>query len=139
MNTNKDIDSVFEEEITEVELDKVNVDSKGTEIDINDDYKTAREKIMMAIIRSSETLDTATREAKTAPSPRSIEACASISKSLNESTKNLMDLHKEIRGLENSKDKEVADETNKNVKSSLTALLKEINDKEENQANQNLQ
>jgi hypothetical protein len=142
----KDINQVFGEgeevtEVTEVELDKVEVNSKGTKDDVQDDYRTAREKIMQSIIRSSEVLDTATTEAKTAPSPRSIEVCAGMAKALNESTKSLMDLHKEIRGLEQEKeeDKQTSDKTNGNIKTSLTSLLEEIENSKSTEKERTLQ
>jgi len=127
----KDINDVFEEnpeEVTQIELDEVKVNSSGTDLDIASDYVLAREKVITSIIRSSQVLDTATVEALTAPSPRVLEAFSAISKNLNDSTKNLIELHEKFRQVEKEEtqtqnEKGVSEAT---VKTTLSSLLQEI-------------
>jgi hypothetical protein len=131
----KDIDEVFgdAEDVTEIVLEEVKVTSNGTAHDIAADYVVAREKIIRSIIRSSAVMDTATVEAMTAPSPRAIEAVASIAKNLNAATENLMKLHEKFRNIENVEktiEGEVCDSKD-NVKMTLSSLLKEIKNEED--------
>ena len=130
----KSIDELFEpsgeQEEIEITLEEVNVVSNGTKLDILDDYKFAREKIILSIVRASEVLTEAVKETKMSPGPRAIEAAAAIVKNLNECTEKLMILHEKIRKI----DSESSDEINKNdekinsntIKSTLSELLKNI-------------
>lgn len=135
----KPIDEVFDgnpEEITQIELDEVKVASNGTGTDMAHDYVLAREKIVMSIVRSSQVLDTATTEALTAPSPRALEAFSAISKNLNDSTKNLMELHEKFRSVEKEETQsEKGDDATNTVKTTLSSLLQEISMENKNSMN----
>ena len=130
----KDINDVFneDEQITEVELDEIKVDSKGTATDISEDYNFVRENLIRSIVRGSELIDESVREAKTSPSARAIEAASGAVKTLTEASKSLLDLHEKIRNIEKEKPAEhieggCALNGDKIVlKSTLTELIKQI-------------
>ena len=139
----KDINDVFEDDanLTEVELDEVKVDSKGTAADISEDYNFVRENLIRSIVRGSELIDESVREAKTAPSARAIEAASGAVKTLTEASKSLLDLHEKIRNIEKEKPTDeiqggCALNGDKIVlKSTLTDLIKQI-DQEDQVSNQ---
>lgn len=130
----KDINDVFEDDgnLTEIELDEVNVESKGTATDISDDYNFVREKLIKSIVRGSELIDESVREAKGSPSARAIEAASGAVKTLTEASKSLLDLHEKIRSIEKEKPSESPEElddlNNDKIvlRSTLTDLIKQI-------------
>ena len=130
----KTLDQVFKtpqeemvEEITEIELEDINVVSNGTKLDIDSDYMLAREKIITSIIRSAEVLDEAVKEVKMSASPRNIEAASSIVKNLNDSTLTLLSLHDKFRDIEHVAEIETDDSVG--IKTSLTEILNQIENK----------
>ena len=127
------------EEITEVELDKVEVKSQGSTLDISEDYEFVREKLIKSIVRGSELIDTATREAKTTPSARAVESASGAVKVLTEVSKSLIDLHEKIRKIEqeryasaSSENGEIQDDAGIVLKSTLSQLLEQIEEEENN-------
>ncbi len=126
-----DIKEIFEEEfIEEIKLDEVNVDSKGSSIDIAEDYSFVREKLIRSIVRGSEIIDEATREAKTAPTARAIESASGAVRALTEVSKSLIDLHEKIRNIERERytadGTEIQDDAGIVLKTTLSELLEQI-------------
>jgi len=135
----KKAEDIFEsdEEIKEVQLDEVKVDSKGTSIDMAEDYNFVREKLIKSIVRGSEIIDEATKEAKTVPSARAIESASGAVKALTDVSKALIELHEKMRSIEKerynktSQDGEpIGDDAGVLLKSTLSDLLKSINEEE---------
>jgi len=120
------------EEITEVELDKVEVKSQGSSLDISEDYEFVREKLIKSIVRGSELIDTATREAKTTPSARAVESASGAVKVLTEVSKSLIDLHEKIRKIEQERYASASSENGEIqdddiiLKTTLSQLLEQI-------------
>ena len=132
----RDINDLFDEndvdEVEEVELDDVNVSSKGTSEDILEDYNFVRENLIRSIVRGSELIDVSIREAKTDPSARAIEAASGAVKTLTESSKGLLDLHEKIRNIDKEKSSDDKDKTEDRqiFKSTLSELIKQIESEE---------
>lgn len=113
----------------EIELEEVSVTSNGEEKDLSSDYALVREKIILSIVRSTEVIDAAVRETKSAASPRAIEAAAASIKTIVEASKTLLEVHDKMKSMENkneSKDSNT-DEVKATIKTSLKDLISEIN------------
>jgi len=134
----KTVDQLFdpeENEVEEVELENVNVKSEGTSIDIADDYSFVREKLIKSMIRGSELIDEAVKEAKTTPTARAIEAASGAVKTLTDVSKGLIDLHEKIRGIEKERGEEdnstdTLDNPKIVLKTTLSDLIKQIEEEE---------
>jgi len=130
----KDIVDIFEgneEEINEIELDRIDVESEGSNVDIFNDYSFVREKLIKSIVRGSEIIDEATRETKTAPSPRAIEAASGAVKTLTDVSKALIDLHEKIRNIERPKinpEESITENDEAILKTTLSDLLSKIDE-----------
>ncbi len=137
----KTVNDLFEdnEEITEVELDKVDVSSKGTTHDIIEDYNFCREKLIKSMIRGSELIDLSVIEAKISPTARAIESASGAVKTLTDVSKSLIDLHEKIRNItqysKNPEESETDQSLNKSskviLKSTLSNLIQQIDDEDE--------
>ena len=128
-----DIKDLFDEEefVEEVVLDAVTVDSKGSTIDMADDYSFVREKLIRSMVRGSELIDEAIKEAKTAPTARAVEAASGAVKTLSDVSKALIDLHEKIRNIElerHSDGTEIQDDAGIMLKTTLSELIKQIDD-----------
>lgn len=137
-----DINEIFEEsdEITEVPLDKVEatskVESKGSSLDMAQDYNFVREKLIQSIVRGSELIDEATKEAKSGPTPRAVEAASGAVKTLTDVSNSLIGLHEKIRQIERERynnnendldtDGTIKDDAGTILKSTLSDLLEKI-------------
>lgn len=128
------------EEVVEVKLDPVDVESKGSSIDMADDYNFVREKLIRSIVRGSEIIDKATVEVKTAPTARAVEAASGAVKTLTDVSKSLIDLHEKIRNIEANKirnnqsiddDETIPDDAGIILKTTLSDLLDQIKAEEE--------
>lgn len=108
--------------IEEVELDDVDVSSQGTKIDMIEDYNFVREKLIKSIVRGSELIDSATKEAKGVPTARAIEAASGAVKTLTDVSKSLIDLHEKIRSIE--KERFTSDECTTDLGDSPGTILK---------------
>ncbi len=136
MKNNDKVDKIFsDEEILEREeitLDDVEVESKGTVLDISEDYNFVRKKIIQSIVRGSELIDEAVREAKTDPTPRAVESAAGAVKTLTDVSNSLIKLHEKIREIAQTTE-EGAQTTEEGVQlhTTLSELLKQIEIEEE--------
>lgn len=82
-------------EIENILLDTIALVKSDTPIaDLEADYEFARNKLLYAFERTIEILDNATRLVRIDPTPRSIEAASAIFKTLNDNSKELLNLHK---------------------------------------------
>ena len=101
------------------------------EEDISKDYALLRQKIQHILIRSEEILDEATKTTKVMPNAMNITAFSSLVNSLSESSKMLLDVHKEILNIKEKQakieqiKKEIQTQT-QNDKTSFNTSLKEI-------------
>lgn len=96
----------IDEEEIQIELNEVpEVESKGTEIDILEDYAFVRQKLLKIIVRAEEVLDTSVIGLKTLPNPSMIESTSHLLKTVSEASKSMIDLHKEIATIEEKRQK----------------------------------
>jgi len=135
---NKKADKIAEklniEDIQQVDLKEVpKVDSHLNEemTDLNEDYSILRQKIAHILVRSEEILDEATKTVKVMPNAMNISAFSDLVKSISESSKMLLEVHKEIIGIQEKqlKMEQMKKELNEEVKQNeqLTAsTLKDI-------------
>ncbi len=103
-----------------IELEEINVISKGTLEDIEDDYKKIREATIKTIMRTSEIIDEAAINIKQNPNGMMVKAYADLVKSMKDNTMALLEMHKEIRKLSEPKTN-VEDEVK--PKTNLTEIL----------------
>lgn len=112
-------------EIETIELDEIDtVKSISPEKDLESDYNLIRNKLNYAFERGIEILDNATRLIKSDPCPRAIEAASTIFKTLNDNSKELLNLHKN----RNKISKELADDPKKDlnvVRGNVSGILKD--------------
>ena len=133
----KSVEEIFdpdnEDFVTEVELDEVDVESKGSSYDMAEDYNFVRENLIKSMVRGSEIIDEATKECKTAPTARAVEAASTAVKTLTDVSKGLIDLHEKIRNIEKERYNDennttVQDDAGIVLKTTLSDLLKKIDE-----------
>lgn len=97
MNKKPSLENVLGAEETPILLDDIpdNI-SRGIGNDIENDYEIVREKLLVSIYRAEEVLTEAVKAMKHRPEPRMIEATSMSLKTLSDSSKILIDLHKQI-------------------------------------------
>ena len=119
------------EDIQQVDLKEVpKVDSHlhDETIDLNEDYSLLRQKIAHILTRSEEILDEATKTVKVMPNAMNISAFSDLVKSISESSKMLLEVHKEIIGIQEKQlkmeqmKKELNDEVKQNDQLTATTL-----------------
>jgi len=94
----------IEEEREEIELQKPEIPISTTpENDLLNDYAKIRETLFKIITRSDEALDEAVKSMKTVPNASMIESVAHLLKTVSETSKSLIELHKEIQLIEEKK------------------------------------
>lgn len=117
-----------------IELEEINVVSKGSVEDVKEDYEKLRESLISSIIRGNEAIDDVCIEIKKGSSAMMVTGLAALLKSSADSTKALLDLHKEIRLLE--KKEESTDVTEKKtVKTNLNDIIELAKEREKRVAN----
>jgi len=113
-----------------VSLEEINVVSRGTKDDIEEDYKKVREALMTTIIRSAEMIDEAAIAIKQSPNGMMIKSFADLVKSMKDSTMGLLEMHKEIRKLEETKQEEVKVEDKKTIKTNVSEIIQLAKERE---------
>jgi hypothetical protein len=116
----------MEKPIEQIKLKEVErVESVSPISDIEKDYENIRNKLLYAFERGIEILDNATRSVQSDPEPRAIEAASAIFKTLNDNSKELLNLHKN----KNKILKELKESDTPKLKSigSVSDILKEEN------------
>lgn len=93
----------------EVELENTDIESKGYEKDIDDDYKLARKHLYHAMVRATELIDSSVREMVANPTAMGVKSASDAIKVLTDNTYRLMELHDKIRDAKD-KDKEKQEE-----------------------------
>lgn len=114
-------------QIPEVELEPVEIESKGTDVDYQSDYQFIRQKLYMSIIRSEEVLTEAVKGVKIAPSGRNVEAASNALANIVKNAESLIALHEKIGKMESERKKvtssEQEDEKETKTKTNITKIL----------------
>jgi hypothetical protein len=83
-------------ELESIELPEIKkINSINPESDLKTDYNFLRNKLRYVIERSEEIIDNAVREIQVNPSARAVESISTILKTINDNSKELLNLHKE--------------------------------------------
>ena len=124
------------EDIQHIELKPVpQVESQQPEnnyIDLANDYSLLRQKIQHILTRSEEILDEATKTVKVMPNAINISAFSELVKSISDSSKMLLEVHKEIINIQEKQLKiaqikqEMSQENNQKSETLTSSTLKEI-------------
>jgi hypothetical protein len=97
--------------------------------DIIDDYRYIRTKLRHTIEFGEAVLNEAMKNVRIDPTPRAVEGCSTILKTIVESSKELLNVHKETKKMkkqEGIKDDKTAD--NGSIKGKLSDILNAIED-----------
>lgn len=107
-----------------ITLQEVNVNSKGSEFDLSDDYVKIRESTITTIVRTGEIIDEAAIAIKQSPNGMMVKAYADLVKSMKDNTMALIEMHREIRKLEEQNKKEEPKiEEKKTIKTNLNEII----------------
>ncbi len=120
----------LDEEVEPVSLEEVNVVSHGSMEDTEEDYEMVRRALVTTIVRSSEIIDEAAIAIKQAPNGMMVKSFADLVKSMKDSTMGLLEMHKEIRKLQEIKQEEQKPEDKKTVKTNLTEIIQLAKERE---------
>lgn len=123
----------LDEEQKDISLQEVNVDSKGTQFDLEEDYRKIRESTITTIVRTSEIIDEAAITIKQGANGMMVKAYADLVKSMKDNTSALMEMHKEMRKLQEVK-KEEKEEDKDTVSTSLNEII-QLNKEREKRSN----
>jgi len=120
----------LDEEVEPVSLEEVNVISHGSIKDAEEDYEQVRRALVTTIVRSSEIIDEAAIAIKQSPNGLMVKSFADLVKSMKDSTMGLLEMHKEIRKLQEIKQEEQKPEEKKTVKTNLTEIIQLAKERE---------
>lgn len=112
-----------EPELPDVSLEEVHVVSKGTKADIKEDYEKIREATITTITRTAEIIDEAAIAIKQSPNGMMVKAYADLVKSMKDNTMALLEMHREIRKLEEVKEEEKANKEPEKIKTNLSKII----------------
>lgn len=125
---------IEEEEESPATLEEVNVVSKGSRDDLGDDYNKIREATIKTIIRTGEIIDEAAINIKQGANGMMVKAYADLVKSMKDNTMALLEMHREIRKLEEAEKEEKEEQDNDTVKTSVNEII-ELNKERIKRAN----
>lgn len=125
---------IEEEEEPQVELEQVNVVSKGSRYDLSDDYNKIREATITTIVRTGEIIDETALNIKQGANGMMVKAYADLIKSMKDNTMALLEMHREIRKLEEDKDKDKEEQNKNTVKTSVSEII-ELNKERRKRSN----
>lgn len=123
-----------EEEKPVIELENINITSKGSKDDIKEDYEKLRESLVGSLIRSQEVIDHVTIEIKQGSSAMMVQSLAQLIKGLGDTTKALLELHNQTRKLEPKVENDVPSEK-KTIKTNINDIIDFANEKEKRMSN----
>lgn len=112
-----------EPEVPDVSLEEVHVVSRGTKTDIKEDYEKIREATITTITRTAEIIDEAAIAIKQSPNGMMVKAYADLVKSMKDNTMALLEMHREIRKLEEVKEEEKANKEPEKIKTNLSKII----------------
>lgn len=112
-----------EPEVPDVSLEEVHVVSRGTKADIKEDYEKIREATITTITRTAEIIDEAAIAIKQSPNGMMVKAYADLVKSMKDNTMALLEMHREIRKLEEVKEEEKANKEPEKIKTNLSKII----------------
>lgn len=112
-----------EPELPDVSLEEVHVVSRGTKTDIKEDYEKIREATITTITRTAEIIDEAAIAIKQSPNGMMVKAYADLVKSMKDNTMALLEMHREIRKLEEVKEEEKANKEPEKIKTNLSKII----------------
>jgi len=107
----------------EVSLEEVHVVSKGTNLDIKDDYEKIREATITTITRTAEIIDEAAIAIKQSPNGMMVKAYADLVKSMKDNTMALLEMHREIRKLKTTEDDKKETKEPEKIKTNLSKII----------------
>jgi len=123
-NTTKNLNEIFQvegelvdEKKPSLKRENFNARTKYDD-DISKDYKYARENLYDVIERGTEALDSLLELAKASEHPRAFEVVGSLTKTLVDANKDLLEIQKKVRDLQKEDSKE-SNDTAQNVTNAL--------------------
>lgn len=123
-NTTKNLNEIFQvegelvdEKKPSLKRENFNARTKYDD-DISKDYKYARENLYDVIERGTEALDSLLELAKASEHPRAFEVVGSLTKTLVDANKDLLEIQKKVRDLQKEDSKE-SNNTAQNVTNAL--------------------
>lgn len=125
---------IDEEEEPQVELEHVSVVSKGSRDDLSDDYNKIREATITTIVRTGEIIDESAINIKQGANGMMVKAYADLVKSMKDNTMALLEMHREIRKLEEDKKEEKEEQNSDTVKTSVNEII-ELNKERRKRSN----
>lgn len=112
-----------EPELPDVSLEEVHVISNGTKADIKEDYEKIREATITTITRTAEIIDEAAIAIKQSPNGMMVKAYADLVKSMKDNTMALLEMHREIRKLEEVKEEEKGNKEPEKIRTNLSKII----------------
>lgn len=97
---NNDLEDDLEDDLLvdiEVIPEECNFDKDNPDNDISEDYIFIRKKLRYSVAACEKVLDQALRSLITSPTPRGIEGCSTIIKTITDCTGQLLDTHSKIK------------------------------------------
>ena len=107
---------LIETESTDISTAVIHSDDK--KVDINNDYEFARENLYSVIDKGTEALDSLLELAKVSEHPRAFEVVATLSKTLMDANKDLLNVQKKVKELQ-KEEEQSGNDTKQNVTNAL--------------------
>jgi hypothetical protein len=129
LDINDDLEDDVAAEIL-IEPEECTFDEENPDNDVFEDYKFIRKKLRFSIAACEKVFENALRDLASNPSPRVVEGCATVIKTITECTSQILDLHSKIKAIKPRKE---IDHTKDGggvasvVRSSIDEILDEAN------------
>jgi len=130
LNMTDDLEEKIAEEI-EIVPEDCTFDEKNPEKDIAEDYKFIRNKLRYSIAACEAVFAHALRDLAANPTPRVVEGCSTILKTITECTSQLFDVHGKYQKMIPVKDNDVSTDDGKGIKTSVNEIISAFSQEEE--------
>lgn len=121
-------DDLVDEADLEIIPDECSFDRVNPDNDVAEDYEYIRKKLRWSIAACEKVFEMALRDLVANPSPRVVEGCSTIMKTVTECTSQLFTLHGSYRKIPRREEPEETDEEGGGKKPALKATVNDIID-----------
>jgi hypothetical protein len=131
INNALDINDDLEDDIANtiiIEPEDCTFDEANPDNDVFEDYKFIRKKLRFSIAACEKVFENALRDLASNPSPRVVEGCATIIKTITECTGQILDLHTKIKSIKPRKEVDLTVDGENGIKTAVRSSVDEILD-----------
>lgn len=118
------------EQLPSIEAEEIDVVfNDDPDVDITDDYKYSREKLINMIQLSEAVLNHAVKDMSQNPGPRPVEAFSTLIKTINETHDRLFSIHEKMKKITTPKEIKQNEDKPKTIRATVNDIIDELSNK----------